>query len=381
VYADRLLLPWLDCLRPGIPGLAIFDAHTHIGAADPDGARCSAEQLLETVALAQARAVAFPLMEPGGYRRANDHVLAEAARSQERLVPFCRVDPNHDPVGEAERCLAVGAAGIKLHPRAENFTLADPGVQAIAALAHERRLPILVHAGRGIPTLGRDALDLCAAYPQARIVLAHAAICDLAWIWRPARDQPNLFSDTAWWSPADLLTLLTLVPPGQILLGSDVPYNTTATAATVAIRCALQAGLGPEQIVRIAGGQLRQLLAGEDPLDVGAPPTEPAPPPGPLLERVFVLLAAALGRMMQGQPGAELLELARLGCQVDPDEPDATILASVAELLDRRTRYASTAAPLDGPRTSGFHLVAVAAALARTPTAPQPALSLDSDGL
>lgn len=223
MYADRLLLPWLDCLRPALPGLALHDAHTHTGADDPDGARCSAEELLEALTLAQARAVVFPLMEPDGYRQANDRVLAEAAASQGRLVAFCRIDPNREPVAEAERCLAAGARGIKLHPRAENFTLAGAGVQAIAALAHERRLPILVHAGRGIPALGRDALALCAAYPQARIVLAHAAICDLAWIWRPARDQPNLFFDTAWWSPADLLTLLTLVPPGQILLGSDVP--------------------------------------------------------------------------------------------------------------------------------------------------------------
>src|SRR5581483_8160474 len=137
-----------------------------------DGARCSAGELLETLALARARAVCFPLMEAGGYRRANDRVLAEAARSQGRLVAFCRLDPHQRPVEEAERCLAAGAAGIKLHPRAERFTLSHPG--------------------RGIPSLGRDALALCAAHPQARIVLAHAAACDLAWIWRPAREQPNL---------------------------------------------------------------------------------------------------------------------------------------------------------------------------------------------
>src|SRR5581483_11317325 len=160
-----------------------------------DGARCSAGELLETLALARARAVCFPLKEAGGYRRANDRVLAEAARSQGRLVAFCRLDPHQRPVEEAERCLAAGAAGIKLHPRAERFTLSHPGVRQVAALAHERRLPVIVHAGR-----------------------------DLAWIWRPAREQPNLFFDTAWWSPADLLTLLTLVPPGQILFGSDVPY-------------------------------------------------------------------------------------------------------------------------------------------------------------
>ena len=374
MYADRLLLPWLDCLRPALGGATLFDAHTHIGGHDPDGMRCSDGDLLDAVALAGARAVAFPLMEPGGYRRANDSVLDGAARSEGRLVAFCRVDPNADPVAEAERCLAAGACGIKLHPRAERFTLTHPGVRAVAALAHERRLPILVHAGRGIPTLGRDALVLCAAHPGARIVLAHAAIADLAWIWRPARGQPNLFFDTAWWSPADLLALLALVPPGQILFGSDAPYGTTAAAATVALRCAAQAGLGAEQIAGIAGGQLERLLAGGEAADLGPPPAEPSRPPGPLLERVFVLLAAALARMMEGRSGAELLELAHLGCRVDPDTPEAPALASIAELLDRRRRYADEAVGLDGTRAAGFHLVAVAAAVARAPRAPLPAL-------
>jgi predicted TIM-barrel fold metal-dependent hydrolase len=40
-------------------------------------------------------------------------------------------------------------------------------------------------------------------------------------------DQPNLFFDTAWMVPADLLALFALVPPGRILYGSDAPYMTS----------------------------------------------------------------------------------------------------------------------------------------------------------
>ena len=65
------------------------------------------------------------------------------------LVPFCRLDPEADPLAEAERCLAAGARGIKLHPRAEGFTLDHPALRPVFALADERRLPVLVHAGRG----------------------------------------------------------------------------------------------------------------------------------------------------------------------------------------------------------------------------------------
>src|SRR5438046_6336252 len=36
-----------------------------------------------------------------------------------------------------------GAAGLKLHPRAENFTLDHPALVDVVALAHERRRPIV----------------------------------------------------------------------------------------------------------------------------------------------------------------------------------------------------------------------------------------------
>ena len=81
-----------------------------------------------------------------------------------------------------------------------------------------------------------------------RLILAHAGISDLSWIWREAPDHPNLFFDTAWWSPTDLQALLALVPPGQILFASDAPYGATAMSATWALRHALQVGLSPDQM-------------------------------------------------------------------------------------------------------------------------------------
>ena len=50
------------------------------------------------------------------------------------------------------------------------------------ALAHERRAPVLFHAGRGIPHLGEAVVDLARRYPGARLILAHAGISDLGWI-------------------------------------------------------------------------------------------------------------------------------------------------------------------------------------------------------
>ena len=368
MYADELLLPWFGRLAERLPGMRLADAHTHLGGNDPDGWRCTPADLIGAVKLTGGRAVVFPLMEPAGYRAGNDVVLAAASASQGGLIPFCRVNPHTNPVRELERCLAAGARGVKLHPRAERFDLRHPGVAAVFAAAAERRLPVIIHAGLGIGSLGRDALTLGGRYPQAPLILAHLGITDLAWIWRRIGDHPSLFFDTAWWNPADHLALFAHVPPGRILLGSDAPYGTPAAAAIVAIRCARQAGLTDAQVQAVTGGQLQRLLAGHDPADLGPVPGPPPHRP-PLLDRVFTLLIAALARMLDGQPATGLLQLARLGCQVDPGTPEAPLLEQITELLDRHQQYAQTTR-LDGRRSAGFHLVLVAAALAATPDVP-----------
>jgi hypothetical protein len=367
VYADELLLPWLRDLIDRLPGVRLFDAHTHLGGNDPDGWQCVPGELLEALALVDGRAAVFPLMEPDGYRAANDAVVAAADASEGRLVPFCRVDPGTEPVRELERCLAAGARGVKLHPRAERFDLRHAGVAEVFAVAAERRLPVTIHSGLGIPSLGRDALALAERFPQAPLILAHVGVTDLAWIWRHLDGHPSVFFDSAWWNPADHLALFALVPPGRILLGSDAPFGTPAAAAIVAIRCALQAGLTAAQVESVAGGQFERLVAGQEPLDLGP---APGPPPGraPLVERVFTLLVAALARMLEGRAAEGLVQLARLGCEVEGNDRDAQVLHDVAELLDRQQRYAQTTV-LDGRRAAGFHLVLAAAALAATPAA------------
>ena len=181
---------------------------------------------------------------PTGYPGPNDASIEAAAGSGGRLVSFCRLDPRDSPAAEARRCLDAGAVGIKLHPRAEQFTLHEPGVREIVAVAHERRVPILIHAGRGIPALGQNTVELATEFPDARMILAHAAISDLAWLWHVLPDHPNVFIDTAWWNPADHIALFSLVDPSHIVWASDSPYGLPVLAAWTHARCALQAGVG-----------------------------------------------------------------------------------------------------------------------------------------
>jgi hypothetical protein len=378
VYADEHLRPWYDAVLALVPEYRPFDAHTHTGSNDPDGYRQSVEELTAALELIDSRAAVFTMHEPDGYPAANDRVLAEAAASDGRLVAFCRLDPHAgDAAAEAERCLDAGARGIKLHPRAERFRLEERLTEPIFAVANERRVPVLVHAGRGIPALGRDAVGLCERFPDARVILAHAAVCDLAWIWREAPSHPNLFFDTAWWSATDLLALFALVPPGQILWGSDAPYGTPLQSTLLAFRCALQAGVEPEKLAVVGGEQMRRLCEGEEPLDLGPAPGRESLDVDVLLERVSAYLQTAIGRLLLREAEEEYVALARVACEIGDESPHADVCRSVLALLERFDRYqdsgpAELRAREGETRFPGLHLVATAATVALTPDVALP---------
>src|SRR4051812_27198608 len=85
MYADHLLEPWFERLRDELPGVDLFDPHTHVGTNDPSGFSVTREQLLESIEIAGARAAVFPLKEPDGYRDPNTRAIELAEQSDGRL--------------------------------------------------------------------------------------------------------------------------------------------------------------------------------------------------------------------------------------------------------------------------------------------------------
>ena len=373
VDVDTLLEPWFEALMQEAGRPALFDAHTHIGQNDPDTFRQTAEELLAGLARVDARALVFPMHEPDGYPAANDAVLETAAASGGTLTALCRVQPRADgALAEARRCMDAGAVGIKLHPRAEAFGMEEPVVRDLMALAHERRAVVLIHAGRGIPALGANTIRYSEEFPDARLILAHCAISDLAWLAQELPSHPNVYLDTAWWHPADILGVFCLAPPGQVLWASDAPYGQPLASAVQTLRCALEAGLSHEQIAGVFGGQLERLVAGHDPLDLGPAPG-PSPPIDMLLDRVVAHLTAAMGRAFAGSDPAESLGLARLAAGVGEGHPQADVFAAILWLLDLYEEHIAPPVPGRGFPEAGRFMVA-ALILART---PRPALPPD----
>jgi hypothetical protein len=197
------------------------------------------------------------------------------------------------------------------------------------------------------------------------MILAHCAISDLAWLAGELPSHPNVYIDTSWWHPADLLGVFCLAPPGQVLWASDSPYGRPLASAVQTLRCALEAGLSHEQIAGVFGGQVERLLTRQDPLELGPAPG-PSPPVDLLLERVVAHLTAALGRAFAGGDPAESLGLARLAAGVGDAHPHADVFAAILWLLDLYEEHIAPPPPGRAFPEAGRFVVA-ALILARTP--------------
>jgi predicted TIM-barrel fold metal-dependent hydrolase len=264
VTAQRDLLDEVARLLP--PGSAVIDAHTHLGT-DEDGQSLELAALLELLDVidGDARACAFALHDPErnpAYRVPNDRVLAWAAESGGRIIPYCRLDPADQPLAEAERCLALGARGFKLHPRAQAFRFDTEVMTSIFAAAADAKVPILIHAGRGMPPM--DALaDVALRYPLVPLVLAHAAIADQGMFAHRLREHPAVLYDTSCFSPVDIVELFARVPAERIVFASDAPYGRPVNGLFQALRVGALAGLDEEDRRRLVGGTMQTVLAGE----------------------------------------------------------------------------------------------------------------------
>jgi predicted TIM-barrel fold metal-dependent hydrolase len=273
--ARRLLSGYDEELQRVIPeGAELFDAHVHVGR-DIDGFVAPYDELMSFLArYGVGRAFAFCMDEPDrepAFRAANDRTLAAAERSGGALIPFVRLDLAEEPIEEAIRCLDLGARGIKLHPRSQGFLLNDERLAPVFALAAERRVPILIHGGRGLPPISDHLERLVDAYPEAQLIIAHGGIADLADLSEAFGGRAGVFFDTSVWSPIDLLDMFQRVSPEQVLYASDYPYGQQPGSFLITLRTARLSGLSDEQVRDMLGRSAARIANGETPL-------EPTPP-------------------------------------------------------------------------------------------------------
>ena len=255
-------------------GADIFDAHTHLGT-DIDGMVGVYDDLERGLAkYGISRCFVFCLDEPDrhpGFRAGNDRTLAYAERSGGKMIPFVRLDLAEDPIGEAARCLDRGARGIKLHPRAQKFLLNDERLSPVFELAAERKVPVLIHGGRGLPPIADDLARSVERYPDAQLIVAHAGIADLAALADRLGGKAGVFFDTSVWSPLDLLGLYRNVGPEQVVYASDYPYGQQPASLLIALRTARLAQFDEQQVRDVLAGNANRIADGEPALEPSAP--------------------------------------------------------------------------------------------------------------
>jgi uncharacterized protein len=334
--AQQLLSLYDDELQRLLPADAkIFDAHVHLGQ-DIDGFSGQYEELariMETYGI--SRAFMFCMDEPDrepAFRAPNDRTLEYAERSGGRLIPFVRLDMNQSPIEEAIRCLDRGARGIKLHPRAQRFLLNDGRLAPVFELAADRRVPILIHGGRGLPPIADDLSRLVEAYPQAQLIVAHAGIADLGGLAGSLAGRKGVFFDTSVWSPVDLLDFFHQVPPEQILYASDYPYGRQPQALLNSLRTAITAGLDERQLRDMLAGNANRIAGGEEPLEPSVPTGTDELSQSMALARIHQYLSMATPLLWMRQPDTiGVLGLALNACYERNGYPEE--LEQIKELL------------------------------------------------
>jgi hypothetical protein len=245
------------------------------------------------------------------------------------------LDPAEGPLAESVRCLAAGARGIKLHPRAQDFVFDGKDMDGVFALAASSRVPILIHAGRGLPPLAEGLVELALRHPEAVLILAHGAICDQGILTSRLADHPGVLYDISCFFPLDVMELFARVPAERIVFASDPPYGMPATTLYLALRVARQAGLDEHTTRAMLGGTMAAVLDGED------LPASTAPRRGPTitlsgrLARVYgyaSLVGPALFARAREQAGA-MLDMAMAACRDPEPESDAEALDAIGAAL------------------------------------------------
>src|SRR3989338_6371555 len=138
----------------------VWDSHVHIGI-DRDGNTQSLKQILLLMKRYNVnKAALFPfdaINQQNSFHVPNGYVLSAYKKHPKSIIPFLRLNPNQNWKKEAMLRKKQGFRGIKLHPRAQTFSLIDKNAMEIYAFAEKSNMTVLVHTGLGTENIAMQA--------------------------------------------------------------------------------------------------------------------------------------------------------------------------------------------------------------------------------
>jgi predicted TIM-barrel fold metal-dependent hydrolase len=245
--------------------MTIVDAHVHLfppavrldrqayAARDPFFAQLYAspkhrfvdvEQLLgemDAAGVAQAVMAGWAWQSAELCREHNDWAIEVAQQHGDRILALATIQPDSPgAVAELERCLDAGLCGLgELNADGQGFRLDGEGMLAVAAVARDRGVPVMLHTNEpvGHPYPGKghlspaDIYEFIAAFPGLKIVLAHWGGGFPFYEMMPevrlaARD---VYYDSAasplLYYPEVFRSVVAMAGPGKVIFGTDYPLN------------------------------------------------------------------------------------------------------------------------------------------------------------
>jgi predicted TIM-barrel fold metal-dependent hydrolase len=210
----------------------VIDAHNHLGGPDKeDGMSQSADEIIarmDGAGIDKAVVFAFNDADPGvSFSSSNDRVHAAVTKHPDRLIGCARLDPNfgNQAVSEARRCMEdLGLSGIKLHPKAQKFSINDANVYRIVDWMDCERpdIPILFDNGKSVSP-NKLIGDLAEDFDEVTFILGHMRGNDFIEV---TATHDNIFIQTTGVPNVDVVQqCVDELGAHRVMMGSDSPYH------------------------------------------------------------------------------------------------------------------------------------------------------------
>ena len=217
----------------------IVDVHAHLGFDQVFDEDFTEEELWE----AHEAGVDVSIVQPGtcvslaDVQRQHDAIAELCARHPEAFFGMANPNP-HLPTEEYRRELArcveeLGFVGVKMHPLAHAVNPAGTAARRIFDAARDLGVPVMIHTGAGVPfALPSLQIPLAQAYPEVRVILAHAgASLFAAEAVLAAKSSPNVYLDTSWSAGYALRGWVQSLGANRLMLASDHGDNAVVELA------------------------------------------------------------------------------------------------------------------------------------------------------
>ncbi len=251
----------LQQAREGKPlDIDIVDMHTHLGRsafAIPDLSPESRIDSMDRLGISVCLCSSIHAWSPDT-DRGNARILEAMEAYPERILGYVVVFPS-DPEKvqqSVERWLAKGFTGLKFHDT-NGFPYADAAYEPAYAIAHERRLPILLHTW-GEESQLTDIRSVAERYGDAAFITAHSGSENEEAYVEIANDLANVYLGLAYSAaPRGLVArLVEAVGAEKLIWGSDSYfYNQAEQLGKV-----IGADIPDEAKLQILAGNARRLL-------------------------------------------------------------------------------------------------------------------------